>query len=178
MRLTGFWNEERITTALLSYIIESDTTPVLDTQVADAHMLNRISFNTGNACDYTSASEGVKIIQMLGYSMKAVALPKGGVLTFEFEVEKEGDYDISTMLIPTQPTDGDDLRYRVAVDDALPVSFSLKEPFRSEHWKDNVLSGQAVRHLRQHLQAGRHLLTICAVDSHIVVDQWSLKMTD
>ena len=135
-------------------------------------------FTSVNACDYTSASEGIKIIQMLGYSMKAVALPKGGVLTFEFKVEKEGDYDISTMLIPTQPTDDGDLRYHVAVDDALPISFSLKEPFRSERWKENVLSGQAIRCLRQHLQAGRHRLTIYAVDSHIVVDQWSLKMTD
>ena len=48
----------------------------------------------------------------------------------------------------------------------------------AERWKENVLSGQAIRCLRQHLQAGRHRLTIYAVDSHIVVDQWSLKMTD
>ena len=127
------------------------------------------------ACRYSSATDGTRTIQMLGHSMNAVSLPKDGALSFEFEVDKDGDYTISTMLIPTHPNDNGDLRYCVAVDDALPVTFSLKEPFRSERWKENVLNGQANRHLRQRLQAGRHRLVIRAVDSHIVVDQWSLK---
>ena len=44
-----------------------------------------------NACDYAEASEGVKIIQMLGHSMNAVSVPKDGKLTYRFEVEKTGD---------------------------------------------------------------------------------------
>ena len=128
-----------------------------------------------NACDYAEASEGVKIIQMLGHSMNAVSVPKDGKLTYRFEVEKTGDYQLQTALIPTQPNDNGDLRYSVSIDDGEPTVYSLKEPFRSEEWKQNVLRGQALRDLPVNLSAGRHTMTIRALDPHIVVDQWQLK---
>ena len=128
-----------------------------------------------NACDYAEASEGVKKIQMLGHSMNAVALPKDGKLVYRFEVEKAGDYTLQTALIPTQPNDNGDLRYSVSIDGNDPTVFSLKEPFRSEEWKQNVLRGQALRDLPVYLLSGRHTLTIRALDPHIVVDQWQLK---
>ena len=128
-----------------------------------------------NACDYAEASEGVKIIQMLGHSMNAVSVPKDGKLTYRFEVEKTGDYQLQTALIPTQPNDNGDLRYSVSIDDSEPTVYSLKEPFRSEEWKQNVLRGQALRDLPVNLSAGRHTMTIRALDPHIVVDQWQLK---
>ena len=126
-----------------------------------------------NACDYAEASEGVKTIQMLGHSMNAVALPKDGRLVYRFEVEKAGDYTLQTALIPTQPNDNCDLRYSVSIDGGEPTVFSLKEPFRSEEWKQNVLRGQALREQRVHLSAGQHTLTIRALDAHIVFDQFS-----
>ena len=132
-------------------------------------------FTSVNACDYTSASEGVKVIQMLGYSMKAVALPKDGTLTYRFDVEEDGDYTLQTALIPTQPNDNGDLRYSVSIDHQEPVVFNLKEPFRSEEWKQNVLHGQALRQLKVSLCKGIHSLTIRALDAHIVVDQWSVQ---
>ena len=128
-----------------------------------------------SACDYAEASEGVKIIQMLGHSMNAVSVPKDGKLTYRFEVEKTGDYQLQTALIPTQPNDNGDLRYSVSIDDSEPTVYSLKEPFRSEEWKQNVLRGQALRDLPVNLSAGRHTMTIRALDPHIVVDQWQLK---
>ncbi len=128
-----------------------------------------------NACDYAKASEGVKTIQMLGHSMNAVSVPKDGMLTYRFEVEKTGDYQLETALIPTQPNDNGDLRYSVSIDDGEPTVYSLKEPFRSEEWKQNVLRGQALRDLPVNLSAGRHTMTIRALDPHIVVDQWQLK---
>ena len=128
-----------------------------------------------NACDYAEASEGVKKIQMLGHSMNAVSVPKDGMLTYRFEVEKAGDYQLQTALIPTQPNDNGDLRYSVSIDDGEPTVYSLKEPFRSEEWKHNVLRGQALRDLPVNLSAGRHTMTIRALDPHIVVDQWQLK---
>ena len=131
-----------------------------------------------NACDYAEASEGVKTIQMLGHSMNAVALPKDGRLVYRFEVEKAGDYTLQTALIPTQPNDNCDLRYSVSIDGGEPTVFSLKEPFRSEEWKQNVLRGQALREQRVHLSAGQHTLTIRALDAHIVFDQWQLKKTN
>ena len=128
-----------------------------------------------NACDYTSASEGVKVIQMLGHSMKAVALPKEGSLTYHFDVEEDGDYTLQTALIPTQPNDNGDLRYSVSIDHQEPVVFNLKEPFRSEEWKLNVLRGQALRQQKVNLSKGVHTLTIRALDDHIVVDLWTLR---
>ena len=128
-----------------------------------------------NACDYISASEDAKIIQMLGHSMKAVALPKDGSLTYHFDVEEDGEYTLQTALIPTQPNDNGDLRYSVSIDHQEPVVFNLKEPFRSEEWKLNVLRGQALRQMKVSLSKGSHTLTIHALDAHIVVDQWSVQ---
>ncbi len=124
-----------------------------------------------NACDYETASTGARVIQMLGHSMKAVALPKDGTLTYRLDVANEGDYTIVTALIPTQPNDNGDLRFSVSVDDGEETVYSLKEPFRSERWKQNVLNGQARRDTKVHLTKGTHRLTIRALDDHIVVDQ-------
>ena len=124
-----------------------------------------------NACDYAEASTGVKTIQMLGHSMKAIALQKNGKLTYRFDVEKDEDYTIRTAQIPTQPQDGGDLRFSVSIDGQEPAVYSLKEPFRSERWKLNVLNGQAVRDTKVHLRKGSHTLTIRALDDHIVIDQ-------
>ena len=126
------------------------------------------------ACQYESASEGVRTVQMLGYSMNAVALPKNGQLTYRFTVDKAGDYQLQTALIPTHAVDSGDIRYSVSIDGAEPTVYSLKEPFRSEQWKQNVLRGQALRDLPVSLSAGSHTLTIRALDEHIVVDQWKL----
>ena len=124
-----------------------------------------------NACDYETASTGARVIQMLGHSMKAVALPKDGTLTYRLDVANEGDYTIVTALIPTQPNDNGDLRFSVSVDDGEETVYSLKEPFRSERWKQNVLNGQARRETKVYLAKGTHRLAIRALDDHIVVDQ-------
>jgi hypothetical protein len=146
--------------------------PVFDDVCAELTGEMSDTIITCNACDYAEASEGVKKIQMLGHSMNAVALPKDGRLVYRFEVETAGDYTLQTALIPTQPNDSGDLRYSVSIDGGEPTIFNLKEPFRSEEWKQNVLRGQAVRRQTAHLSAGQHTLTISALDAHIVVDQW------
>ena len=123
------------------------------------------------AADYQSASNGTRIIQMLGHSMNAVAMPKDGHLTYDIEIEAEGDYTLQTALIPTQPNDNGNLRFSVSVDNGQAVVYSLKEPFRSERWKQNVLSGQAVRDTKVHLHHGHHTITLRALDNHIIFDQ-------
>ena len=100
---------------------------------------------------------------------------KNGVLTYRFDVEEEDDYVIRTALIPTQPNDNGDLRFSVGIDGQEPTVYSLKEPFRSERWKENVLNGQAVRDTKAHLSKGSHTLTIRALDNHIIVDQLRLE---
>ena len=127
-----------------------------------------------DASQYVEATGGAQPVQWLGHSLSAVSLPKGGVLTYTFSVAAEGDYTLRTALIPTQPTDTGDLRFSVAVDEQAPVVHSLKEPFRSNQWKLNVLRGQALRQSTVHLTPGEHVLRITALDPHIIVDQWML----
>jgi len=128
-----------------------------------------------NAADFQKASGKVEVVDMLGHSMKAVSLPKGESLTYDFQTVKDGDALLKVALIPAQPNDKGDLRFSVSVDGAEPTVFSLKEPFRSEQWKLNVLRGQAVRDLKlDGLKAGKHSLVIKALDAHVVVDQWMI----
>ena len=128
-----------------------------------------------SASEYTEASPGIHTIQMLGHSMNAVALPKNGTLTYRFTTQKNDDYQVQLALIPTQPNDNGDLRFSVIIDGGTPTVFTLKEPFRSEQWKQNVLRGQAIRQLKTHLTPGPHTLNIQALDHHIVLDQIMIK---
>lgn len=125
-----------------------------------------------NACEYDKVSEGAETVQMLGHSMNAVALPKGGELTYNFSAPKSGKAVLRVAVIPTQPNDKGDLRFSVSVDGAEPTVFTLKEKFRSEGWKQNVLRGQAIRELELDMKKGNHTLVIKALDPHIIVDQW------
>ena len=138
-----------------------------------AHPLQSDGVIAHNACDYQKATDGVETVQMLGHSMNAVAVPKDGSLEYGFETTREGDAMLRVALIPTQPNDKGDLRFSVSVDGAEPTVYSLKEPFRSERWKLNVLRGQAVRELKlAGLKAGTHSLVIKALDNHVIIDQW------
>lgn len=127
-----------------------------------------------NACRYQSATEGVRTIEMLGHSMKAVAIPKDGEVVFTFNKDKEGDAVLYTAMIPTQPSDRGDLRYQVTLDDQEPVVISMKEKFRSDTWKLNVLRGQALKATNVKVSKGKHTLRIKALDDHIILDQWMI----
>lgn len=126
------------------------------------------------AYDYTSATAAVEPVQMLGHSMRAVNLPKGGELVYEFETQQAGDATLYTAMIPTQPSDKGDLRYSVQIDNQEAVIISLKEKYRSEFWKLSVLRGQALKQTPVRVGRGRHTLRLKALDNHIVADQWML----
>ena len=127
-----------------------------------------------NAVDHDAASKGSQPIQMLGHSMNAVSIPKGGELVYHFTTQKEGDAILYTAMIPTQPNDKGDLRYQVTLDDQPPVVISLKEKYRSEFWKVSVLRGQALKQTPVKVAKGKHTLKIKALDDHIIMDQWML----
>ncbi len=139
-------------------------------------------FVARNACDYSPTpgpspvGRGVYggAIQMLGHSMNAVAIPKGAELSYDFESPQEGEAVLYTAMIPTQPSDRGDLRYSVQMDDQQPVVISLKEPYRSERWKLNVLRGQALTKTPVNLTKGKHTLRVKALDDHIIFDQWMI----
>ncbi len=125
-----------------------------------------------NAADHDSASDGCQSIQMLGHSMSAVSIPKGGELLFRFTTTDAGAATLYTAMIPTQPNDKGDLRYTVQVDDQPAVTISLKEKYRSEFWKKSVLRGQALKRTPIQLTKGSHTLRVKALDAHIIMDQW------
>ncbi len=129
-----------------------------------------------NAASFTESEGNHRLIDMLGHSMKSVELDKDASLTFEFVLTDSMPTSVLTAaLIPTQPNDGGQVRFSIAVDGGEPVEFDLKEPFRSERWKENVLRGQARRSLQlPSLAPGKHSLTITAIDPHIVLDQWMI----
>ena len=138
------------------------------------HDYNRTDFIACNAADHDAATKGCQPIQMLGHSMNAVSIPKGGELVYHFMTQQEGDATLYTAMIPTQPNDRGDLRYQVTLDDQAPVVISLKEKYRSEFWKLSVLRGQALKTTPVKLSKGQHTLKIKALDDHIIVDQWML----
>ena len=127
-----------------------------------------------NAADHDAASQGCQPIQMLGHSMNAVSIPKGGELVYHFLTQQEGDATLYTAMIPTQPNDRGDLCYQLTLDDQTPVVISLKEKYRSEFWKLSVLRGQALKTTPIKLSKGQHTLKIKALDDHIICDQWML----
>ncbi len=137
-------------------------------EVADSSYIAR------NACQWDKADKGAVVVQALGHSMNAVKLPKDCSISFDFDSQNEGEAILLTAVIPTQPNDTGDLRYSVSIDGGESQIISIKEPFRSERWKQNVLRGQAVNRTSLRLSKGKHQLTIKAIDNHIVVDQWMI----
>lgn len=127
-----------------------------------------------NACTYDRSEGKVQPIEMLGHSMKAVSIAKGASISFDFSVEKSGGAVLRTAVIPTQANDKGDIRYAVSIDGGTPTVYSLKEPYRSERWKKNVLRGQSLRHQDINITSGRHTLTVTALDDHIIMDQWMI----
>jgi hypothetical protein len=161
------------------YVFYPPTLPYLGNGVVKtAEYVNRpINLQDAIACnayDYDAASKDCQAIQMLGHSMNAVSIPKGGELVYHFTNQREGEATLYTAMIPTQPNDKGDIRYSIQIDDQQPVVISLKEKFRSDFWKLSVLRGQALKQTAVKLSKGDHTLRIKALDDHIIMDQWMI----
>ena len=181
----GKWRHSMVENPRDLYVFYAPKLPMLLTDKEVSEYKNRTdnevndlpndgSYIARNACQWNKADEGAVCVQALGHSMNAVRLPKGKTLTYTFDSEKEGDALLRIALIPTQPNDKGDLRFSISIDGGEPNVFNLKEPFRSERWKHNVLRQQAVRELPVKMGKGKHTLTIKALDNHVVLDQWML----
>ena len=129
---------------------------------------------SANKSPFKGDLEGPHLISMLGHSMKAVELPKGSTLSYSFISEHEDSALLRVALIPTHPHDNGDLRFAVSIDGGKETIISIKEPFRSEQWKLNVLRGQAVKKVDIHLTKGEHTFSIRALDDNIILDQWMI----
>lgn len=138
-----------------------------------SHPIDTENCIVSNACDYAKSSSKVESIQMLGHSMNAVSLPKGSSLSYKFSSNQNGNAILRIAMIPTHPQNNN-IRYSVSIDGEKTQVISLKEKFRSDGWKTNVLRGQAVNNIPLKIIKGTHILMIKALDDHIVVDQWMI----
>ena len=129
---------------------------------------------SANKSPFKGDLEGPHLISMLGHSMKAVGLPKGSTLSYSFISEHEDSALLRIALIPTHPHDNGDLRFAVSIDGGKETIISIKEPFRSEQWKQNILRGQAVKNIDIRLTKGEHTFSIRALDDNIILDQWMI----
>lgn len=125
-----------------------------------------------NACDYTSATEGILPIELLGHSMKAVALPKDAELVYNFDVKKRMDALLYIAAIPTHSLDGGNVSFSVQLDKLTPMTFNIDETGNTDRWKDNVLRQQAVNTMKIYLSWGTHTLRIKALTDNVIIDQW------
>jgi hypothetical protein len=130
-----------------------------------------------NAADYSRAEGKVQRVEQLGHSVSAVAAGRGAALLYDVDVADSCAATLTVALIPTHPTDRGDLRCSIQWDDDAPQVCSIREGFRTEPWKENVLRAQALRTVPLALTPGRHTLKITALDDHIIVDQWFLDLT-
>lgn len=69
---------------------------------------------------------GAYSIEGLGYSRRAIVLPAGKTLSYQFETKEKGDATIWVSLLPTHPVNGGDLRYEISVDGGTPQIVSFK----------------------------------------------------
>ena len=113
----------------------------------------------------------------LGYSGCAALLPQGRSASFQFSFGKDfaalDSIVVELRMLPTHPVpDGAQVAVSVQFDDAAPVTIDYHTEGRSEEWKLNVLSNQAVRSVAFPVsKARRHSLSISALSPSVVFDE-------
>lgn len=118
---------------------------------------------------------GAYCVEGLGYSRRAIVLPKGKALSYRFDTQQEGDVAVWVSLLPTHPVNGGDLRYEISVDGDTPQVVSFKTVGRSEAWKINVLRNLSLQSTRHELhKKSFHTVQIKALDEGVVIDQLML----
>lgn len=127
-----------------------------------------------NASQYDNAGPNTEIIQMLGHSGSAVALPKGQTLSYRFTTETSDSCVLRTAVIPTHSSEKGDIRYAISIDGGKETVISYSTSFHSPKWQEYVLRQQALTTTPIYMSKGEHTLTIRALDEHVVIDQWMI----
>ncbi len=127
-----------------------------------------------NGTDYRTYTGQKPLAHGLGYQRGAVSLPKGSSVSFPFTANNDS-LRIVLVLAPNHPAEGTKIRYTIQVDDGPAQTIDYATQGRSEEWKQNVLTNQAIR-VTNHIVAkpGKHTVKITAVDDGVVVDQVKL----
>jgi len=125
-----------------------------------------------NGATYKKFTGQKPIAHGLGYQRAAVSLAKGSALYFDFTTSKADSISIVITLAPNHPVDGTKIRYAAQLDEQPPIIVDYATQGRSEEWKQNVLTNQAIGSTRHHVdKPGKHTVKITAVDDGVIVDQ-------
>lgn len=114
-----------------------------------------------------------KTLEGLGYDSGAVALRKHAPVSFNMpKCEASDSLLIDIRLVPTHPVENTGLIFSVKLDDTLIAdSIHYETAGRSEEWKENVLSNQAIRRIRIANNQQKHRITIIPETEGVILDQ-------
>lgn len=125
-----------------------------------------------NGAGYYDYNNGEPIAHGLGYESKAADIPKGGSAFYSFNIENTDSVWIEVALVPNLPVGGKDIRFSISLNDSEPMIVDFKTIGRSEEWKNNVLTNQAIRIIKHKIEAaGEQKIIIKALDENVIVDQ-------
>lgn len=127
-----------------------------------------------NACDWTTTSESIQPLHLLGHSNQAVKLPKGASLNYTFYTSQSGDARFTLAAIPNYMSGVKNMRVSVSIDHAEPVELEINEAYNGKQWKLDLWRGQTLRNFYVTLPSGNHSIEIQALDDHVILDQWIL----
>jgi hypothetical protein len=119
-------------------------------------------------------AEQITVRPLLGHSGKAVKLPKGASLSYDFYSDKSGDARFTIAVVPCFLNAVKDMRVSVSIDRGEPVICQLKEVYNSKDWKFDLWRGQTLKSFYVTLPGGSHNVTIKALDDNVMIDQWVL----
>ena len=127
-----------------------------------------------NAWEWSSTTGVPAICPLLGHSNKAVKLPKGASLNYNFYSNMSGDARFTLAVIPSYADNNKSMKVSVSIDHAEPVICQFNDAYNSKQWKFDLWRGQALKSFYVTLPSGNHNVEIKALDDNIIVDQWIL----
>lgn len=187
--LTDFYNT-KMSNGKWNYMMSMNPRdlPVFDS-IKKTEFLKEVSINETSNKIFIRANQFVakkagneyqwKTINGLGYSDNAITLfplkqhffkTEKASVSYEFEIEKAGDYEIEIHLLPTHSNNFDH-EIGVQIDGNKTQFFSINSKDRDKTWKENVLRNSAIVKLPVSItNKGKHTITITVNQTGIVLD--------
>ncbi len=120
------------------------------------------------------ATGAITLIPLAGHSMKAVSLPRGASLRYQFDTTLEGDARLTLASLPDYSKAEGEKRISITIDRQEPVIISMKDTYGHKAWSMDIWRGQTRKSIYTTLGKGSHTIEVKAVDDGIVLDQWIL----
>lgn len=122
------------------------------------------------------ASAGSLILhEQLGYEGGAATIKKGSSAAFDFGEWKGDSITIAVCMLPTQPIEGDRLRYSLTLDNGAPTIVEYQTEEWSAPWKQNILRNQDIHTFTLPIEAkAKHRIKVKAIDEGVILDQVKL----